>query len=319
MAGTTSSILGQPSDHLRRWLRTVTENTMSAPEPARVDFPSAGLTVAAYRWDPAGAPRAIVQITHGMGEHALRYADLAQALNARDMVVYAQDHRGHGATAKSVAELGQIGEQGWTELIGDIGRLMARARQEHPDVPLVLLGHSMGSFAVQQYLLQHNEEVSAAVLTGTAVLDLLEPALDLDAPLDLTMFNLPFQPARTDYDWLSRDEVQVDKYVNDPRCGFGIDPAAARAMFAAARQLADRDLVAAMRSDLPIYIAVGELDPVGGQVALVNALVDRYTAAGLTDVTLRVYPQARHEIFNETNRDEVVDDLLTWLDDRLGR
>jgi len=319
MAGTTSSILGQPSDHLRRWLRTVKENTMSAPEPARVDFPSAGLTVAAYRWDPAGAPRAIVQITHGMGEHALRYADLAQALNARDMVVYAQDHRGHGATAKSVAELGQIGEQGWTELIGDIGRLMARARQEHPDVPLVLLGHSMGSFAVQQYLLQHNEEVSAAVLTGTAVLDLLEPALDLDAPLDLTMFNLPFQPARTDYDWLSRDEVQVDKYVNDPRCGFGIDPAAARAMFAAARQLADRDLVAAMRSDLPIYIAVGELDPVGGQLALVNALVDRYTAAGLTDVTLRVYPQARHEIFNETNRDEVVDDLLTWLDDRLGR
>jgi len=319
MAGTTSSILGQPSDHLRRWLRTVTENTMSAPEPARVDFPSAGLTVAAYRWDPAGAPRAIVQITHGMGEHALRYADLAQALNARDMVVYAQDHRGHGATAKSVAELGQIGEQGWTELIGDIGRLMARARQEHPDVPLVLLGHSMGSFAVQQYLLQHNEEASAAVLTGTAVLDLLEPALDLDAPLDLTMFNLPFQPARTDYDWLSRDEVQVDKYVNDPRCGFGIDPAAARAMFAAARQLADRDLVAAMRSDLPIYIAVGELDPVGGQLALVNALVDRYTAAGLTDVTLRVYPQARHEIFNETNRDEVVDDLLTWLDDRLGR
>jgi len=319
MAGTTSSILGQPSDHLRRWLRTVKENTMSAPEPARVDFPSAGLTVAAYRWDPAGAPRAIVQITHGMGEHALRYADLAQALNARDMVVYAQDHRGHGATAKSVAELGQIGEQGWTELIGDIGRLMARARQEHPDVPLVLLGHSMGSFAVQQYLLQHNEEASAAVLTGTAVLDLLEPALDLDAPLDLTMFNLPFQPARTDYDWLSRDEVQVDKYVNDPRCGFGIDPAAARAMFAAARQLADRDLVAAMRSDLPIYIAVGELDPVGGQVALVNALVDRYTAAGLTDVTLRVYPQARHEIFNETNRDEVVDDLLTWLDDRLGR
>ena len=292
---------------------------MSAPEPARVDFPSAGLTVAAYRWDPAGAPRAIVQITHGMGEHALRYADLAQALNARDMVVYAQDHRGHGATAKSVAELGQIGEQGWTELIGDIGRLMARARQEHPDVPLVLLGHSMGSFAVQQYLLQHNEEVSAAVLTGTAVLDLLEPALDLDAPLDLTMFNLPFQPARTDYDWLSRDEVQVDKYVTDPRCGFGIDPAAARAMFAAARQLADRDLVAAMRSDLPIYIAVGELDPVGGQLALVNALVDRYTAAGLTDVTLRVYPQARHEIFNETNRDEVVDDLLTWLDDRLGR
>jgi alpha-beta hydrolase superfamily lysophospholipase len=288
-------------------------------EPARVDFPSGGQTVAAYRWDPDDAPRAIVQITHGMGEHALRYASLAQALNARGMVVYAQDHRGHGATARSADELGQLGEQGWTELVGDIDRLRARARQEFPAIPLVLLGHSMGSFAVQQYLLDHSQDVSAAVLTGTAVIDLLEPALDLDEPMDLAMFNTPFQPARTDYDWLSRDEAQVDKYVSDPRCGFGIDTAAAKAMFVAARQLADRDRVAGMRSDLPIYIASGELDPVNGQLALVNALVDRYSDAGLTDVTLKVYPQARHEIFNETNRDEVVGDLLSWLDDRLGR
>lgn len=107
------------------------------------------MTVAAYRWDPDGAPRAIVQITHGIGEHALRYADLAQALTARGMVVYAQDHRGHGATARSADELGQIGEQGWTELVHDIDRLRARARQEHPAVPLVLLGHSMGSFAAR--------------------------------------------------------------------------------------------------------------------------------------------------------------------------
>ena len=274
--------------------------------------------MAAYRWDPDGAPRAIVQITHGIGEHALRYADLAQALTARGMVVYAQDHRGHGATARSADELGQIGEQGWTELVHDIDRLRARARQEHPAVPLVLLGHSMGSFAAQQYLLDHSEDVSAAVLTGTAVLDLLEPALNLDEPIDLAMFNAPFQPARTGYDWLSRDAAQVDKYINDPRCGFGPDTAAAKAMFAAARQMADRDRVAGMRSDLPIYIATGEMDPVNGQLALVNALVDRYTSAGLTDVTLKIYPQARHEIFNETNRDEVVDDLLSWLDQKLS-
>lgn len=290
----------------------------SAREPTRVDFSSSGLTVAAYRWDPDGAPRAIVQITHGMGEHALRYAGLAQALNARGIVVYAQDHRGHGATVRSEDELGQIGAQGWTELVHDIDRLRVKARQEHPAVPLVLLGHSMGSFAAQQYLLDHSEDVSAAVLTGTAVLDLLEPALNLDEPMDLVMFNAPFQPARTDYDWLSRDEAQVDKYVNDPRCGFGLDTAAAKAMFAAARRMADRDRVAGMRTDLPIYIATGELDPVNGQLALVNALVDRYTAAGLTDVTLKVYPQARHEIFNETNRDTVVDDLLTWLCQKLS-
>jgi alpha-beta hydrolase superfamily lysophospholipase len=177
----------------------------------------------------------------------------------------------------------------------------------------------MGSFAVQQYLLDHSQDVSAAVLTGTAVLDLLEPALDLDEPLDLAMFNVPFQPARTDYDWLSRDQAQVDTYVSDPRCGFGLDPAAAKAMFAAARQMADRSRVAGIRSDLPIYIAAGQMDPVNGQLALVTALVDRYTSAGLTDVTLKIYPQARHEIFNETNRDAVIADLLTWLDQKLSR
>ena len=295
------------------------EITMSAArEPARADFPSGSLTIAAYRWDPDGDPRAVAAVTHGMGEHALRYADLARALSARGIVVYAQDHRGHGATAGSVAELGQIGEHGWAELVEDIERLRAKACKEHPEVPFVLIGHSMGSFAAQQYLLDHSRDVSAAVLTGTTVLDLLEPALNLDEPMDLTVFNGAFQPARTDFDWLSRDEAQVDKYVRDPRCGFGLDPAAAKAMFVAARQLADPGRVAAMRSDLPIYIATGEMDPVNGQLVLVNALVDRYTSAGLTDVTLKVYPQARHEVFNETNRGEVVDDLLTWLDQKLG-
>lgn|SRR5271157_1136240 len=119
---------------------------------------------------------------------------------------------------------------------------------------------------------------------------------------------------RWDPDGAPRAIVQI----NDPRCGFGPDTAAAKAMFAAARQMADRDRVAGMRSDLPIYIATGEMDPVNGQLALVNALVDRCTSAGLTDVTLKMYPQARHEIFNETNRDEVVDDLLTWLDQKLS-
>jgi alpha-beta hydrolase superfamily lysophospholipase len=294
------------------------EGRMSAAgEATRVDFPSGDLMVAAYRWDPEGVPRAIVQITHGMGEHAIRYADLARALNRHGMVVYAQDHRGHGATARSAEQLGAIGEQGWAELVNDIDRLSVKARQEYPVIPLVLLGHSMGSFAVQQYLLDHSADVSAVVLTGTALLDLLEPALNLDEPMDLAMFNAAFQPARTDYDWLSRDEAQVDLYVNDPRCGFGLDTGGAKAMFAGARALADPGRVAGIRPDLPIYLAVGEMDPVGGQVALVNALVERYTSAGLTDVTLKVYPQARHEIFNETNREEVTNDLIAWLEQKL--
>ncbi len=282
-------------------------------EPTRVDFPSNDITVAAYRWDPASEPIAIAQITHGMGEHALRYAPLAAALNDLGYVVYAQDHRGHGQTATSPEQLGAIGAAGWTELVEDIDRLRQVARAAYPSLPLVLIGHSMGSFAVQQYLLDHSTDVDAAVLTGTAVLDLLEAALDLDQPLDLAMFNAPFAPARTDYDWLSRDEAQVDRYLADPNCGFGLDTAGGKQMFVAARRMAQADAVSAMRKDLPLYIAVGQLDPVNGQLALVQALVERYTSAGLDDVTLTIYDGARHEIFNEINHDEVVADLTNWL------
>ena len=285
---------------------------MSQPERLHLDS-AGGLLLAAYRWSPEGEPRAALQITHGMGEHALRYADLAAALNAQGYVVYAQDHRGHGATVVPDGVLGAIGADGWTELVHDIDRLRRVVRAEHPGIPLVLLGHSMGSFAVQQDLLDHSGDVDAVVLTGTAALDLLEPALDLDAPLDLSAFNAPFAPARTDYDWLSRDEAQVDAYVADPFCGFGLDTEGGRQMFLAARQLADPSRLAGIRTDLPVYIAVGEQDPVNGNLALVQPLVERLGATGLDDVTYTVYPGARHEVFNETNRDEVVADLLAWL------
>ena len=205
--------------------------------PTRVDFPSGpdgAVTVAAYRWDPEGQPRGIVQIAHGMGEHALRYAELAAALNADGWVVYAQDHRGHGATLVEGQEPGAIGAEGWTELVADLGRMGDVARAAHPGLPLVLVGHSMGSFASQQHVLDHSRDVDALVLTGTAAIDLLEPALDLDGPIDLSAFNAPFAPARTDFDWLSRDEAQVDAYVADPLCGFGLDTEAGRQMFLAA-------------------------------------------------------------------------------------
>jgi alpha-beta hydrolase superfamily lysophospholipase len=295
-------------------MSTTTPGKATAEDATRVDFESAGgVTVAAFRWDPPVEPRAIVQLTHGMGEHAQRYAHLARTLAQQGYVVYAQDHRGHGETATSDAQLGRIGAEGWDELVADIGRMSATARAEHPGLPLVLIGHSMGSFAAQQYLLDHSGDVDAVVLTGTALLDLLEPALDLDQPLDLSMFNAPFAPARTDYDWLSRDEAQVDAYVADPHCGFGLDGEGGKQMFVAARQLADPDRLAGLRTDLPVYVAVGEHDPVNGELALVHGLVDRLREAGLGDVTLRTYPEARHEVFNETNRDEVYADVLTWI------
>ena len=277
-----------------------------------------GTKIAAYRWDPDGPPRAAVQLTHGMGEHARRYEHVAGALNDAGFVVYAQDHRGHGASARGQGAdpeaLGDLGKGSWAGLVDDIGLLSAHIRAEHPGLPLILLGHSMGSFAVQQYLFDHSGDADGVVLTGTAAIDLLESALDLDQPIDLSAFNAPFQPARTDYDWLSRDQAMVDAYVADPRCGFGIDTGSARAMFAGARRGADPAQVAAIRPDLPLYIAVGEADPVNGGLALLTPLAERYRAAGLADVTVRTYPGARHEILNETNRDQVIAELIAWVD-----
>jgi alpha-beta hydrolase superfamily lysophospholipase len=289
-------------------------------EPTRIDLPSeGGQTVAVFRWLPEGDPRGVVQLTHGMGEHVRRYGHLAELLTGVGFLVQGQDHRGHGATAQANGTgPGSLGPGGWPALVDDIGRLVELGRQDAPGVPLVLLGHSMGSFAAQQYLLDHSEDVDAAVLTGTTLLDQIEAGLDTSTEIDLSGFNAPFAPARTDFDWLSRDEAQVDAYVADPWCGFGLDPAAGTEMLAGGRRVADPQRLTAMRQDLPVYIAVGEQDPVGGPVVLAQMLAERYREAGLKDVTFRVWPGGRHEILNETNRDEVEGELLSWIDGAIG-
>lgn len=284
--------------------------------PETFTFPGRdGTAVTAYRWLPegGGAGRGIVQITHGMGEHALRYVPLAEQLAARGFAVYAQDHRGHGATAGGPEHYGVLGADGWTQLVADVGLLGEHARREHPGAPLVLLGHSMGSFAVQQHLVADGPPPDAVVLSGTAAIDLMEPGLDLSGPMDLSSFNAPFEQ-RTGFEWLSRDPVQVDAYVADARCGFGLDVPGTQAMFAGARPLAETAVLDRIPGALPVYVVVGDEDPVNAGLQLVRPLTERYAAAGLHDVTLRVWPGARHEVFNESNRDEIVADLLAWLD-----
>lgn len=278
-----------------------------------------GTPITLYRWVPEGEPRALVQLSHGMGEHALRYQHLADTLTNAGFLVQAHDQRGHGATASSPEEFGKIGEAGWTALVDDIDLLVTQAHDDHPDLPVVLLGHSMGSWIAQQYLLDHSDDITAVALSGTAALDLLEAQVDLDGPIDLSGFNAPFAPARTDFDWLSRDEAQVDAYIADELCGFGIDAEASKAMFDRARAFADPDRLAGIRSDLPVYITVGAEDPLNGQLALSNAVSDRLEKAGLTDVTYAAWPGARHEVLNETNRPEVEADLLAWLDRAVPR
>lgn len=286
----------------------------SIESPVRFTFTGRdGTVITAYRWEPAGSPRGVVQLAHGMGEHLLRYDHLAMTLAGAGFLVQGQDHRGHGATASSDDALGQLGADGWNSLVDDINVLIERTHDRLPDVPIVLFGHSMGSFAAQQYLLDHSGRIAGLALSGTAAIDLMEPGLDLDRPIDLSAFNAPF-PHRTGYEWLSRDDAQVDAYVADPHCGFGLDVEGVKAMFTRARDVADPERLAGIRKDLPVHIMVGDRDPVSGQLALVNVLVDRLRGTGLTDVTLTVWPEARHEIFNETNRDEVEADLLAWLD-----
>jgi alpha-beta hydrolase superfamily lysophospholipase len=274
---------------------------------------SDGETIVGTRWSGPGPTRAIVQIAHGMGEHAARYARLAAALVDRGYVVYANDHRGHGRTAGSPDRHGDLGEAGWAGLVEDIGAISSFARAEHPGVPLVVLGHSMGSFALQQHLLDHSGDLDAAVLSGTSAGDVIAAGIDTSQPADLAAFNVGFEP-RTGYEWLSRDDAEVDLYVADPDCGFSLAMGPMADMVAATAATADPDRLKGIRDDLPIYVFSGDADPLAGGGALIELVGDRYREAGVRDVTVKLYPGARHETLNETNRDEVTADLIVWLD-----
>jgi alpha-beta hydrolase superfamily lysophospholipase len=284
-------------------------------------FPAGdGVAVFTRRWQPEGDVLGTVQIAHGMGEHSARYARLAEALTGAGWAVYANDHRGHGRTALGTDgdgpsdALGALGEGGWDGLVGDVGTLGGRIGQEQPEVPHVLLGHSMGSFAAQQYVLDHSRMIDGLVLSGTTAVDVAATVMDPEAGTDLSALNAAFEPARTEFDWLSRDEAEVDAYVADPWCGFGLDATSTRGLIDAAARLADADALADIRSDLPVYVVAGSADPLNLELALLDLLVQRYRDAGLTDITTDYHEGARHEVFNETTRDVITANLLGWLD-----
>ncbi|HLI78449.1 MAG TPA: alpha/beta hydrolase, partial [Candidatus Binataceae bacterium] len=178
-------------------------------------------------------------------------------------------------------------------------------------LPLVLLGHSMGSFAAQSYLLEHSDLITAAVLSGSAAVDLLQ--MDSSGDADLTAINGAFEPARTPFDWLSRDAAEVDKYIADPLCGFGVIASSMATMAAASARIVDPAQLARIRKDLPIYIMAGDKDPINHDLKWLRPLAQRYRAAGIGGVTEKYYPDGRHEMFNETNRAEVYRDLLAWM------
>ncbi len=273
-----------------------------------------GTKVATYTWkNVAGKPAGVVQIAHGLAEHGERYDRFATALNAAGFVVHAVDHRGHGRTANG--QLGDFRAAGFGGLIADVAQFGAILRAQHGSLPLFLLGHSMGSFATQAAILDHASTWSGVVLSGSTALDMLAAGManaPADAPTGLAAFNAGFEH-RTGYEWLSRDDAEVDAYVADPWCGWDLPDDVIPSLFAPASRLADPALLAGIRSDLPILIASGDADPLAGGGALIQALGQRYRDAGMADVTVKLYPAARHEILNETNRDEVTADIVAWL------
>jgi alpha-beta hydrolase superfamily lysophospholipase len=263
-------------------------------------------------WPATGTVRAVVQVSHGLGEHSARYERLAAALNAAGFEVYAHDHRGHGQSVRDASELGHFGPDGWNALVDDLVTVGEAIDARRGGAQRVLLGHSMGSFAAQQYLLDHSADIAAAVLTGTSAIDAVFGALDADTSLDRMPGNEAFE-GRTDFDWLSRDPDEVDRYIADPACGFSADADALADMAAAAKLPVEGDVLRSIRPDLPILLMSGSKDPLSGAMTLVELVAQRYRDAGVRDVTVIGYQDARHEIFNETNRDEVTSDLVDWI------
>jgi len=296
---------------------------------------SDGVPLHVYIWPDARAPvRGVVAIAHGMAEHAARYDAFASYLNSRGYIVEAHDHRGHGKTARTDNDLGFFAEQnGWRRVVADLSERLADMRQRHAGRKLVLFGHSMGSFMAQQVMYQAPQLLDAVVLSGSNGKPLPIAAMGrmvarverlrlgkhgrstLLAKLTFGAFNKKFAPNRTEFDWLSRDAAQVDAYIADTRCGFACTTQMWIDLLDALPQLAKPANRGEIPQELPVLVLSGDADPVGLNL---SELVNGYDKVGLQRVTVKLYPEGRHEMLNEINRTQVFADIVGWLDTTLA-
>ncbi|MET7640612.1 alpha/beta hydrolase [Streptomyces sp. NPDC005438] len=292
-----------------------------------------GTRIATYTWFPEERPRALVQIVHGAAEHAARYDRFARFLTDHGYAVLGSDHRGHGATAEHTGGYGVVGVSGWRAVVEDLHTLSDRMRARLPEgLPHVMLGHSMGSQLARDYAQEYGAELSGLILSGTfrslpgceldgAVALLTEEiekggrSADSDfVPRLFASFNDAF-PQRTGFEWLSRDEAEVDTYVADEACGFPFSAGLSLDWVEGSRKINDPRQLDRVPRDLPVHIAVGDQDPCNQGMTLVYELLEDFRYLGMREVTWRAYAGARHEILNETHREQVSADLLRWLDD----
>lgn len=297
---------------------------------------SDGTLIHVNRWLPEGPAKAVVQIAHGMAEYSDRYARFAEQLTAAGYAVYAGDHRGHGSTAVAAEDEGYFTDHaGWATVVDDLHHVTERAKSEQPGLPIFLLGHSMGSFLARSYAARFGDELDGMILTGTggdpgllgkvgALVASVEGRIrgrrhksTLLNTLTFGQYNKAFQPNRTEFDWLSRDDAEVDKYVADARCGNVFTSGFFADLLSGIGEINSDETVSRVPKDLPIHLVSGSMDPVGDRTKGVQQVAAQYRRLGVDDVTTKFWPDARHEVLNETNRDEVMAELIAWLDEHL--
>lgn len=287
----------------------------------------------AYNWRPENEVKGIVQIAHGMAEASYRYKKFAKELVDEDYIVYANDHRGHGNTAASIEEVGYIGSDGFNRMVKDMKEFTDFIRdKEGEDLPLFLFGHSMGSFLSQRYISLYGNSIQGVILSGTSGnqgpiinigIRIAEKEVAKEGPkaksprlndLSFGNYNKKFEPTRTDFDWLSRDEKEVDKYIEDPYCGGIFTTSFYYDFFRGLKENFKRNNLEKIPKNLPIYIFAGDKDPVGNMGKGVLKLVRTYKKLGIKDLEYKLYKDGRHEMLNEINRDEVIENVIEWLD-----
>ena len=292
-----------------------------------------GKKIVYYKWKCEDKDeKGIVQIAHGMTETALRYDYFAKKLNEAGFTVYANDHRGHGETAQTKEELGYIAdEDGFTWMVKDLKELNDIIRKENANKKVILLGHSMGSFLSQRYAELYGDSIDLLILSGTngqpkritkigqyiakkeMKLHGRKNVSKLMDKLSFGDFNSKFEPTRTDYDWLCSVEEEVDKYINDEKCGFICTSSFYYDLIKGLWTIHEEKNLNNIPKELPIYIFAGDRDPVGYEGEGIVNLYNCYKDLGIKEVEYKLYKDGRHEMLNEVNKDTVISDILKWI------
>ena len=286
-------------------------------------------------WETEKEPIGVLQIVHGMAEYIDRYDNFAKYMTEHGFNVIGHDHLGHGYSVSDERDYGFFAEENGDKIIiEDMHSVTQYAREKWEELPNFILGHSMGSFCLRQYLTKYSNDVFGAIIMGTGWIPSAAALLGktiatntckskgshtinpLLIKLTLEPYNKPFAPARTNCDWLSRDEKQVDLYVNDKLCGFDFTAGAYKDFFTVLEKIAKNRQLIGMRKSLPILITSGSIDPVGGKKAC-EKLNAQYKRCGINDVTLKLWENDRHEILNELDKSDVYDYICTWLKSKI--